>query len=205
MNTQQLIFTKEDAERIVNEQIVEHFYMMYKGSSVNDAAGYAQRQNKLQQDYVMVLKAFFVPPHVLAGMPTDTATANAQKDMMMLHEGVSSDAWVQKTNIERVHVETISQIAKFNGLKLEDLEQAIPLYGFGRRLSILEKYFQVRKELILRSLHALCLANNGDTKKYRKYEEETNIPIGFSKSKGRERPVSQKGFFGITEEETFRG
>lgn len=151
-----LILTFEDIKGIIDKRILETFYTMYKGLmqsyTYNDDAN---RINSLKTNYMLVLKAFYIPPTILSDIPSSEQTFES-----VYKSASNNNDWWKKTNYENAYVKTLTQIRKFNGVRKEKFGSQLYALGFSRRFEVLTEYFQLDNEIILSSLFYIQHYNN---------------------------------------------
>lgn len=149
------LITLSDAQVIINYRLIETFYIMYRGLSANDTESERRRKNLLRSYYTQVLKAFFC---------TSSTFTEMTEDMLVDHYEMKDE--LQKTIVPKETViknalESMkSNVTKFDGVNIKELELYFTMFGFARRFDALLSCFKVDKLYLLKALHAICGVNN---------------------------------------------
>ena len=157
MTQQQLVITRDDVVWMFKLDIVPKFYISSKGLSPNDFEGVHQRQQILATHWLLVLKAFFCPSHVLKFIPSDLANSMPYQDPGMLE--------IMQKNLPKANDiilsalgEITKQIRRFSGMNETSFKNSLTFMGYANRLDTLTMHFKLPEDDVIPLLFAIINA-----------------------------------------------
>lgn len=136
MNPEQLLLTNYDVEHIIESNLLQDFYMTYKGMAGNVELGEVARRERLKNEYVDVIKAFFIP---------NSAAPYGQ------------DA--KKPDYNEIRLNAVAKMRSLYGVDIPNFKGTLSTSGYSRRLMILIEHFKIPVNIVLASIYSIVVAN----------------------------------------------